>query len=704
MMKTLVIVESPTKAKTISRFLGKDYQVESSNGHVRDLPKGDIGVDVENEFEARYVTPKKKEKHANSLKKIAKDVDKIILATDEDREGEAIAWHLAQSFGLENNSDKLQRIVFHEITKNAIDEAIKHPRAINMDLVEAQQARRIVDRLVGYSLSPFLWKKLMRGLSAGRVQSVALKIIIEREDEIKKFKPVDYWTISGIFSSPNKKDSEFEGVLTKINDKAIEKPGLTEKNEVEKILEEAKKCDWNISSVEKKERKQSARPPFMTSTIQQASWQKLHFSAKKTMMVAQQLYEGINLKKEGGSTGLITYMRTDSLNISEDALKQTQTYLKENLGKDYSLPAPRRFKTKSKGAQEAHEAIRPVSVNLSPESIKSDLTSDQYKLYKLVWERFVASQMPDAIFDNTTINIETKNTTEKYLFCGKGSILKFDGFLKIYKIETEQKILPDLSENDKITAKEIKKEDHQTQPPPRYNDASLVKILEKHGVGRPSTYAQIISTIEGRNYVERNEAKRLIPTEIGEKVNDIMTKHFKDIVDIDFTAEMENSLDKIADGEVEKLPVIRDFYGPFNDNLQKKYETVEKQELTEKTDEVCDKCGKPMVVKFGRFGKFIACSGFPDCKNTKQLPSASLKIKCPFCKTGDVIQRKTKRKRVFFGCSAWPDCEFATWQKPTGELCPECQSPLVETPKKGIKCSSKLCGYGEAEKEKKTEE
>ena len=526
-MTTLVIVESPTKAKTISRFLGKDFQVESSNGHIRDLPKGNMGIDVEKDFEPQYVIPKKKEKHANSLKKAAKKADKIILATDEDREGEAIAWHLVQTFGLDNlksqNSNlkekEVERIVFHEITENAIKKALQNPRTIDMNLVDAQQARRILDRLVGYNLSPFLWKKLMRGLSAGRVQSVALRIIVEREEEIKKFKPQDYWTISGTFDATDKKESEFEGALSKIDDKLIPKPGLTDKKEVEKILAETNNCSWKISFVEKKERKQSPYPPFMTSTIQQASWQKLHFSAKKTMMIAQQLYEGINLKKEGGATGLITYMRTDSLNISESALVQTEKYLKNNFGEKYVLSQPRRFKTKSKGAQEAHEAIRPVNIILSPESIKNDLSTDQYKLYKLIWERFVATQMPDAVFDNTNINVETSGTDKKYLFQGKGSILKFDGFLKVYPIGTEERILPALNENDKITTKEIKKEDHQTQPPPRYNDASLVKILEKHGIGRPSTYAQIISTIESRNYVERNEAKRLAPTEIGEKVN-----------------------------------------------------------------------------------------------------------------------------------------------------------------------------------------
>jgi DNA topoisomerase-1 len=410
------------------------------------------------------------------------------------------------------------------------------------------------------------------------------------------------------------------------------------------------------------------------------------------MVIAQQLYEGIELKKEGGATGLITYMRTDSLSVAESALISAAKYLKDNLGDKYTLIQPRRFKTRSKGAQEAHEAIRPTNPELAPGLIKNELKSDQYKLYKLIWERFIATQMPNAIFDNTTVNIEAKHGQNKYILQSKGSILKFDGFLKIYAVKIDEVVLPNISKDDVISAKEIKSEEHQTQPPPRYNDASLVKTLEKNGIGRPSTYAQIISTIENRNYVERDNAKRFAPTEIGEKVNEMLVEHFSKIVDVNFTAEMENEMDEIASGKNEYLPVIKNFYEPFEKNLEEKYKTVEKQDLSEEIDEVCEKCGKPMLIKYGRFGKFIACSGFPECKNTKQLPPKELNIKCPICKKGAAVERKTKKGRIFYGCSEWPKCQFAVWQKPTGELCPDCQSTLVEL-KSGVKCSNKTCAY-----------
>lgn len=682
----LVIVESPTKAKTISRFLGKDFRVESSFGHVRDLPKGTLGVDLEKDFEPQYVIPTKAKKNVNALKKLSKDADKIILATDEDREGEAIAWHLIKALGLNNN---IERIVFHEITKSAIEDALKNPRSLDMNLVNAQQARRILDRLVGYKLSPFLWKKLIRGLSAGRVQSVALRLIVEREKEIRAFKPQDYWTILALLQKDTNKE-QFPALLVKIDNKSIEKPGLLDEKEVKKIVDELSSASYSIESIEKKAREQQPSPPFTTSTLQQAAWQKLKFSAKRTMLIAQQLYEGVELTKEGGAIGLITYMRTDSLNVSEDALKKAATYIKENLGEKYALAQPRRFKTKSKGAQEAHEAIRPANPALSPDSIKNDLNPTQYKLYKLIWERFIGSQMPNAIFDNTTINI----TAGKYLLQAKGSVMKFDGFLKIYPMIIKEDPpaggLPLLKKDDAISLKEIKPEAHQTQPLPRYNDASLVKALEKYGIGRPSTYSQIISTIEARNYVERNETKKFVPTEIGEKVNELLVEHFPQIVDINFTAQMENELDEIASGSIEYIPIIKKFYEPFEKNLKEKYESVTKQIVDEKTNEVCEKCGKPMLIKHGRFGKFMACSGFPECKSTKALPSASLKIKCPLCKTGDVVERRTKRKRIFYGCSVWPNCKFATWQKPTGELCLKCDSPIIEL-KNGIRCSNKEC-------------
>ncbi len=689
----LVIVESPTKAKTITRFLGRAFKVESSYGHVRDLPKSELGIDIENNFEPRYIIPKKSQKKVNQLKKVSKDAEKIILATDEDREGEAIAWHLIHALGLDTAN--IERIVFHEITKDAIEEALKTPRKVDMNLVEAQQARRILDRLVGYKLSPFLWKKLMRGLSAGRVQSVALRLIVERENEIKKFQSLDYWTIIAVMQKKGGKE-EWESFLVKIGGEPVGKPGILSEKETDSIVKELESsANWRIDSLEKKARELTPRPAFTTSTIQQAAWQKLRFTAKRTMVIAQQLYEGVELKKEGGAVGLITYMRTDSFNIAESALRAAADYLKSSLGAKYASSFPRRFKTRAKGAQEAHEAIRPTDPKRTPESIKSELSYDQFKLYKLIWERFIASQMPNAIFEDTIINIlaESQNG-KKYLFESRGSVIKFDGFLKIYPAKSEEIILPTLTKEDEITAKEIRKEKHQTLPPPRYNDASLVKSLEKEGIGRPSTYAQIISTIEERNYIARDEQKRFKPTEIGDRVNNVLVEHFPQIVDIGFTAKMEKNLDEIAEGTADKIAIIKEFYEPFEKNLEEKYETVKKQDLTEKTNEICGICGKPMIIRYGRFGRFIACSGFPECKNTKALPPVSLNMKCPLCKEGDVIERKTKRGKLFYGCSKWPECKFGTWQKPTGDLCPDCNAPLVEL-KNCVKCSNKLCKYRE---------
>jgi DNA topoisomerase-1 len=556
-MKNLVIVESPTKAKTISRFLGKDFDIESSFGHMRDLPKSELGIDIDNEFKPHYVIPQKSRKTVNQLKKISQKADKIILATDEDREGEAIAWHLTQALNL----SRAERIVFHEITERAIKEALKNPRSLDMNLVNAQQARRILDRLVGYKLSPFLWKKLMRGLSAGRVQSVALRLIVEREKAIREFTPQDYWTIKAILETEKKE--KLDSLLVKINDKPIAKPGITDKKQVDQIVQESQQATWSLDSIEKKAKEQKPLPPFTTSTLQQTAWQWLRFSAKRTMVIAQQLYEGIELKKEGGSIGLITYMRTDSLNVSEEALNQAAAYLRKNLGQNYALREPRRFKTKSKGAQEAHEAIRPSNPQLTPDSIKDDLRPEQYRLYKLIWQRFIASQMPNAIFEQTTIGIAANYKKTRYLFQAKGAVMKFDGFLKIWPAQKDEILLPLLSKKDKILLKKIEPEKHRTQPPARYNDASLVKELEKNGIGRPSTYAQIISTIEERNYVKRNDSKRFFPTEIGEKVNELLVQHFPRIVDLRFTAQMENELDEIAAGKKKYAPVIKEFYSPF---------------------------------------------------------------------------------------------------------------------------------------------
>ncbi len=692
----LVIVESPTKAKTIGRFLGRGFTVESSYGHVRDLPKSKIGIDTDGNFEPHYIIPIKAKATVKKLKTLAKKSDTIILATDEDREGEAIAWHLISALGLEDKaSDKIERIVFHEITEKAIKTALKNPRELDLNLVNAQQARRVLDRLVGYKLSPFLWKKIMRGLSAGRVQSAALRLIVEREKEISDFKPEEYWTIEVNLQKADCKNEidacrPFLATLSQIREKEIEKPGLKDKNETEKIINDLGTSDFKILSVEKKAVERSARPPFTTSTLQQDAWSRLGFSAKKTMMIAQQLYEGVEIG-DAGQTGLITYMRTDSVNLSEESISNANSYLENTFGKKYSIAGGRRFKTKSKGAQEAHEAIRPADVFKFPGSLSKFLSRDQARLYDLIWKRFLSTQMPNAIFEQTLIKVKTTGEG-KYVLRSSGSILKFDGFLKIYPIRAEEILLPDLAAETKLSALDIKYTDHETQGPPRYTEASLVKTLEKFGIGRPSTYAPIMSTIQDRGYVIKNEKKQLAPTEIGEKVNGIIVENFPQIVDIDFTAKMESELDDVAEGKKEWAPVIKEFYEPFIKLLEEKYETVEKQNMTEPTDEICGLCGKLMVIKHGRFGRFMACSGFPDCKNTKALPPVSLNIKCPRCHEGNVVTRRTRRSRVFFGCSRYPECDFATWQEPTGNACSQCASPLVKI-KDGIKCSSKSCDY-----------
>jgi DNA topoisomerase-1 len=728
----LVIVESPTKAKTISNFLGDDFVIESSYGHVRDLPKSKLGIDIEKNFKPQYIIPKKSQKTVTRLKEELKKADTLILATDEDREGEAIAWHLTQALGLENSKSSrlmagprqrrwqipnskqiknskfkipVERIAFHEITKNAIEEALKNPREIDINLVNAQQARRVLDRLVGYKLSPFLWKKLMRGLSAGRVQSVALRLIVDREKEIRAFKPEIYWTIVAILArEPGRtellaqKKEAFEAILTKIDGKPIPLPGLKDKKEVEGIISDLKKAVFRIKEIESRAVERKPAPPFTTSTLQQTAWQFLRFSAKKTMLVSQQLYEGIDLKKEG-SVGLITYMRTDSFNIAEEALKNAQLFLKESFGENYSLATPRRFKTKSRISQEAHEAVRPTNPARTPESIKADLTPDQYKLYKLIWQRFIATQMPNAIFEQTDIAIEASAKTN-YLLRASGLVLKFDGFLKIYPSKIEEKILPEIKKDDKLTPKNIEAKEHQTEPPPRYTEASLIKALEKFGIGRPSTYAPIMSTIGERGYVTKDAQKKFVPSEIGEKVAELLAENFPKIVDVNFTANMENDLDDIAENKKDWVSVVKEFYVPFEKNLEEKYESVEKQNLTEETGQLCEKCGKPMVIRYGRFGKFIACSGFPECRNTKEIPPVPLDINCPLCKTGKIVERKTRRGRIFYGCSNWPKCAFATWQKPTGKLCPECNSAMVDI-RGQEKCSNKNCIFKRGKKSKK---
>ena len=708
-MKTLVIVESPTKAKTISRFLGKDFIVESSYGHIRDLPSSTLGVDVEHNFEPKYVVPRKASAQVKKLKELAKKADEIILATDEDREGEAIAWHLAQALNLGVQKEKtetketkklktrkkispdkphaseIKRIVFHEITKKAIETALQHPRGLDMNLVDAQQARRILDRIVGYKLSPFLWKKIVRGLSAGRVQSVAVRLIVDREREIEKFKPQEYWSITAHFDEKK----PFTALLAAKDGQPLDKLAISSQTQANDIVADLTGASYGIQSIEKKEVKRAPPSPFTTSTLQQAASQRLGYSARQTMRLAQQLYEGIDIG-EHGHTGLITYMRTDSLNLSADALSATRAYIVSTFGASYALEHPRTYKTKSKGAQEAHEAIRPTDVTRAPADIKQYLEKQQYKLYELIWQRFVSTQMPPAIFDATSVDIKSKGKKAAYIFHATGSVLKFDGFLKVYPIKTEDTLLPELSEGENLDLEHLEPKQHFTEPPPRYSEASLIKILEKNGIGRPSTYAPTIGTIQERNYVQKNEAKRFVPTEMGIMVTDMLVEHFPDIVDVTFTADMEETLDKIADGKEEWVPAIRAFYEPFEKLLEIKYKTVEKQTTDEPTDEVCEKCGKPMVIKNGRFGKFLACTGFPECKSTKRLPENTLGIKCPACKEGDLIQRRSKRGKLFYGCSAYPKCNFALWDRPTGETCPACNSMMVEKGK-NIICSNKEC-------------
>lgn len=668
----LIIVESPTKSKTLTRFLGKEYKILSSYGHVRDLPIRKLGVDVEHNFKPEYVIPTKAKKIVKELKAAAKKADLIILATDKDREGEAIAWHIIHA--LKINKD-YQRISFHEITKKAIEKALKNPGEIDMNLVNAQQARRILDRLVGYKLSPFLWKKVVKGLSAGRVQSVTVKLIIDREREIKAFKPDEYWGIEAMLKQ-NKEKTELVAKLIKKDKKTISKLGIRNKEKADEILKDLEGAKYQVVNIESKETKKNPGPPFKTSTLQQVAASKFRFSAKQTMRLAQQLYEG----------GRITYHRTDSLNLSTEALKDAQQFIKEEFGEKYLLDKPRIYKTKSKIAQEAHEAIRPTKASCHPDQIKKYLDQKQYKLYNLIWRRFIASQMKPAILNTTAIDVSAKN----YLFRINGSTIKFDGFLKIYSVKLQEVILPVLTEKEILELIKLISEQHFTKPPARYTEASLVKTLEKYGIGRPSTYASIISTIQNRGYTEKDEQKRFIPTEIGFIVTDLLEEHFPEIVDVKFTAYLEEDLDKVAHGKQNWLKLLKDFYEPFQENLDKKYKKVEKKKLEEPTDKICPLCGKNMVIKLGRFGKFYACPGFPECKHTEPIIH-STGVKCPECKKGDLIERKTKRGKIFYSCSKYPKCKFALWDKPINKKCSKCGSLLVETKNDKTKCSNKEC-------------
>ncbi|WP_105956062.1 type I DNA topoisomerase [Apilactobacillus quenuiae] len=668
--KKLVIVESPTKAKTIQKYLGRTYRVIASKGHVRDLPKSKMGVDIENEYSPHYISIRGKGDTIKELRSEAKKAKSVYLASDPDREGESIAWHLSHLLGLDENNEN--RVAFHEITKDAVKEAFKHPRTIDMSLVDAQQARRVLDRLVGYSISPLLWKKVKKGLSAGRVQSIALWLIIQREREIKKFVPKEYWTID----ADMKKDSDdFKANFYGLNDKKTE---IHDNEEVKSILNKIdKRKPFDVTSVIKKERKRQPQQPFTTSTMQQDANNKLNFKTGKTMMNAQQLYEGINIGKEGNQ-GLITYMRTDSTRISMVAKHEASNFLHENYGAQYAAVKPIKGKL-PEGAQDAHEAIRPTSVHRTPSSLKKYLSNDQYKLYNLIWCRFLASQMTPAVMDTMTVNMNQNGVD----FRANGSKLKFDGFLKVYKRGKEKdNILPDIKNGDQVKMLKDNPDQHFTQPPARYSEAKLIHALEQNGVGRPSTYAPTLGTIQRRYYVKL-VGRKFEPTELGEIVNDIIEKYFPDVINIDFTADLENNLDEIEEAKQNWIKVVDMFYKPFAkevSNAEKNMEDVQIKD--EPAGYNCEICGAPMVIKMGRYGKFYACSRFPDCRNTEAIVK-KIGVTCPKCKKGDVIERKSKKNRIFYGCSRYPDCDFVTWNKPIGRNCPKDGEYLVEKKVKG---------------------
>ncbi|OJI07643.1 DNA topoisomerase I [bacterium CG10_46_32] len=749
-MPDLVIVESPTKAKTISKFLGKDFVIKSSYGHIRDLPKKEMGIDVNNNFEPTYVVEDaEKKKVVDSLKKDAKKSTLIYFATDEDREGEAIAWHLVEL--LKPKKEQIKRITFHEITKHAIEDSLKHPRDIDMNRVSAQQARRILDRLVGYELSPFLWKKVARGLSAGRVQSVAVRLIVERETQILQFKQEEYWTLDVIFNKEeaqatgaldekNLPEGFFSAKLSAINGKTIDKFEIKDTTHAHELEADLKNATYTITRVEKKETKKNPTPPFTTSTLQQEANRKLGFSAKQAMRIAQQLYE----------EGHITYMRTDSVNLSTKFLGEAKDYLIKEFGEKYALKSPRSFKTKSKTAQEAHEAIRPTEAMHTPASLAASLEPRSLKLYDLIWRRAIGSQMPEAIMDNTSIDVTTKTDAE-YVFRATGQTIQFDGFLKIYPATQREDILPELAEKEVVHCASLNPNQHFTEPPARYSDASLVKALEEYEIGRPSTYAPTISTIIDRGYVERIENRRLKPTDIAFLVTDILVEHFPIISDYKFTAGMENQLDKIAEGKLDWEKAIREFYEPFKKNLMEKTESLSKKDLTEeKTDEKCDTCGKPMIIKTGRFGRFLACTGYPECKTTKPINGngeaaaaettdekcpecgGAMQVKhgkfgtflgcskypdckgikkiekgtgvaCPECGKGEIVEKRSKAGRTFYACNQYPDCKTAFFAKPINEKCPDCESQMVFGPKGTYKCSSKECKFSKPAEQQENE-
>ncbi|HCF33643.1 MAG TPA: type I DNA topoisomerase [Bacillus sp. (in: Bacteria)] len=684
----LVIVESPSKAKTIEKYLGKKYKVVASMGHVRDLPKSQMGIEVKNNFTPKYITIRGKGPVLKDLKSAAKKAKKVYLAADPDREGEAIAWHLANTLNVDVESDC--RVVFNEITKDAIKESFKHPRAINMDLVDAQQARRILDRLVGYNISPLLWKKVKKGLSAGRVQSVAVRLIIEREREIQNFEPEEFWTIKTEFV---KGKDTFEASFYGVDGEKVQ---LTNETQVNEIIEQMKDNAFSVENVTRKERKRNPALPFTTSSLQQEAARKLNMRAKKTMMLAQQLYEGIDLGKQG-TVGLITYMRTDSTRISETAQTEARTYITEAYGTEY-IGTEKKQETKKSNAQDAHEAIRPTSVMRKPEELKSFLGRDQLRLYKLIWERFVASQMASAIMDTVTARLINNNVQ----FRASGSVVKFPGFMKVYVeskddgAEEKDKMLPPLEVGETVFSKDLEPKQHFTQPPPRYTEARLVRTLEELGIGRPSTYVPTLETIQKRGYVGLDN-KRFVPTELGEIVIELILEFFPEIINIEFTANMEQSLDEVEEGNANWVKIVDDFYVGFEPRLEKAEKEMREVEIKdEPAGEDCELCNHPMVFKMGKYGKFMACSNFPDCRNTKPIVK-EIGVTCPKCDKGQIIERRSnKKKRLFYGCGTYPECDFVSWDKPIGRKCPKCEGMLVEKKlKKGVQVQCISCDYEE---------
>lgn len=696
MGQKLVIVESPAKAKTIGKYLGKNYIVEASMGHVRDLPKSKLGVDIENHYIPKYITIRGKGELISKLRKAAKKADKVYLATDPDREGEAISWHLANI--LKISEDEQCRIVFNEVTKTAVKASIKQARKINLDLVDAQQARRVLDRLVGYEISPILWRNVKWGLSAGRVQSAALKLICDREKEINEFIPKEYWLIDTVLK---KEKSKFPVRLSTYKNEKIE---INNEESANKIVAELENGNFLVKSIKKGKKNRNPLAPFTTSTLQQDANKKLNFMTKRTMSIAQVLYEGVEVKGYG-TVGLITYMRTDSVGISEDAQNSAREFIENNYGKEY-LPTEKRVYKSKKNIQDAHEAIRPTYVEITPEIAKENLTSEQYKLYSLIWKRFIASQMASCLLNTNSIDIVNGD----YKFKASGSTIEFDGFMKIYEYSNEEDdksvILPSLEENEELKKQSMGASQHFTQPAPRYTEASFVKLLEEKEIGRPSTYVPTISTLLSRNYIVR-EKKNLIPTELGEIVNNIMSDYFEQIVDVDFTAEMEKKLDDVEEGKEDWTEIVAEFFDPLKISIEKAEKEISKVVIEDKVSDVpCEKCGRMMVIKKGRFGEFLACPGYPECKNAKPIVE-KLDVPCPKC-GNTIVAKKSKKGKKFFGCSGYPECDFVSWYEPVKEKCPECDSYMVlkysKSKGKYIQCSNTECGYKKEIKEEKKDD